>query len=174
MAIAPACRAARRQKSRQSEPKNATFEVMARWYRSRRPWGMVVVEGDLTFGEMVGWYAELLGVTAHEPVSNPIATWEHDGLRAAWIGCGQPGRRVVIVALSRGADDRRQGPRRWDQHLAFEYPDVVELQATHARLRGLGIEPFHTAAIGSTTALYYEDPDGNSVELTAHALESRG
>jgi catechol-2,3-dioxygenase len=157
---------ASRPTSRHSGPITTTFEVMARWYRARRPWELIVVETTADFGVMVSWYAEVLGVTPDEQPSRlpgqPVTT----GLRAAWITNAEAGHRVVIVSLPRRADDRRQRRRQWDQHVAFEYQAVDDLLTAYARLKGLGIEPFLGADLGETRSFYYEDPDGNSVELT--------
>jgi catechol 2,3-dioxygenase len=49
--------------------------------------------------------------------------------------------------------------------VAFEYVTIDDLLNTYTRLKGLGIEPLLAADRGPTTSLYYEDPDGNSVEL---------
>lgn len=49
--------------------------------------------------------------------------------------------------------------------VAFEYPTVDDLLASYTRLKNLGIVPVLTTDTGPTTAFYYEDPDGNSVEL---------
>ena len=40
-----------------------------------------------------------------------------------------------------------------------------DLLDTYVRLKALGIEPHASLDHGMTTSFYYEDPDGNSVEL---------
>ncbi|HEY1704511.1 MAG TPA: VOC family protein [Trebonia sp.] len=50
-------------------------------------------------------------------------------------------------------------------HVAFTFAELGDLLENYARLQGEAIEP--TAAInhGTTTSMYYADPDGNQVEL---------
>ena len=50
--------------------------------------------------------------------------------------------------------------------MAFEYRTINDLLAAYARLKELRIEPVLTADHGVSTALYYEDPDRNSIEVT--------
>jgi catechol 2,3-dioxygenase len=50
-------------------------------------------------------------------------------------------------------------------HSAFEYPSMGNLLDTYSRLKTLGIEPHACLDHGMTMSFYYEDPDGNSVEL---------
>jgi catechol 2,3-dioxygenase-like lactoylglutathione lyase family enzyme len=174
MSSAAASRGTSRPTSIELEPTTATFEVMARRYRARRPWEIIVVETTADFGVMVGWYADLLGVRPDEPPSKPSGNRVVTGIGAAWIAIGEAGHRVVILSLPRRADDRRQGRRRWDQHVAFEYPALDDLLAAYDRLRGVGIKPFLAAELGASTAIYYEDPAGNSVELTFDHVGARG
>jgi catechol-2,3-dioxygenase len=49
--------------------------------------------------------------------------------------------------------------------VAFEYATIDELLGSYARIKDLGIEPVFATDHGPTTSFYYEDPDGNSVEL---------
>ena len=54
------------------------------------------------------------------------------------------------------------------QHIAFGYETFDDLLGTYARLKGLGILPGWAADHGVGTALYYEDPDRNIVELNVN------
>lgn len=51
------------------------------------------------------------------------------------------------------------------EHLAFTYADIDELITTYKRLKALEILPVRSMDHGSSTSLYYADPDGNHVEL---------
>ena len=51
------------------------------------------------------------------------------------------------------------------QHFAFEYRSLDDLLGTYVRLKKQGIMPVLCTDAGAQTALYYEDPDRNSVEL---------
>jgi len=50
-------------------------------------------------------------------------------------------------------------------HLAYAYADLGELIATYERLKAAGILPVSTTNHGSSTSLYYRDPDANQVAL---------
>jgi catechol 2,3-dioxygenase-like lactoylglutathione lyase family enzyme len=50
-------------------------------------------------------------------------------------------------------------------HVAFTYERLPDLIATHRRLADAGIEPVWCINHGPTTSMYYEDPDGNRIEL---------
>ncbi len=50
-------------------------------------------------------------------------------------------------------------------HVAFTYANLGDLVATFERLRDLAIMPVYCTNHGPTTSLYYQDPDGNQIEL---------
>jgi catechol 2,3-dioxygenase-like lactoylglutathione lyase family enzyme len=50
-------------------------------------------------------------------------------------------------------------------HVAFSYDRLETLTATYRRLADAGIYPVWCINHGPTTSMYYEDPDGNRVEL---------
>jgi catechol 2,3-dioxygenase-like lactoylglutathione lyase family enzyme len=50
-------------------------------------------------------------------------------------------------------------------HVAFTWDSLDGLLATWRRLTASGVEPVWCINHGPTTSLYYEDPDGNRVEL---------
>jgi catechol 2,3-dioxygenase len=147
-------------------PTTTAFDVMARWCRARRPWELIVVETTADLGVMVGWYAQVLGVTPDGQASEPAGRWVATGLKAAWCTKGEAGHRIAIMELPGLTDDPQRSRHPRLQHVAFALPTIDDLLATYARLKGLGIEPVLTADHGATTAFYYQDPDGNSVELT--------
>jgi catechol-2,3-dioxygenase len=50
-------------------------------------------------------------------------------------------------------------------HIAFTYSNLGELLATYKRLTDIGIYPRWPFNHGMTISFYYQDPDGNRVEL---------
>ena len=54
------------------------------------------------------------------------------------------------------------------QHVAFEYQTLDDLLGTYSRLKGSGILPVMAVDEGLQTAVYYSDPDQNSVELNVN------
>jgi catechol-2,3-dioxygenase len=57
-------------------------------------------------------------------------------------------------------------------HIAFTYATAADLVATYKRLQKLGIVPSRTIHHGPTVSNYYNDPDGNRVELQIDAFKS--
>ena len=72
---------------------------------------------------------------------------------------------MALISWPDLTDDSDQRPHAKLQHVAFEYATIDDLLNTWERLKGLLIEPVLTADHGPTIAFYYQDPDGNSVEL---------
>ena len=58
-------------------------------------------------------------------------------------------------------------------HVAFTYASLGDLLSTYQRLASLGIKPRWPMNHGDTISLYYEDPDGNRIELQTDIFESR-
>ncbi len=57
-------------------------------------------------------------------------------------------------------------------HLAFTYADMGELVTTYERLKSAGILPVRAIDHGSSTSMYYCDPDGNHVELKVDSFQT--
>ena len=52
-------------------------------------------------------------------------------------------------------------------HMQLMAADLADLREHYKRLRDLGWKPHRSADHGPMTSVYYRDPDGNNVELTA-------
>nr|WP_239096463.1 VOC family protein [Streptomyces sp. SID11385] len=50
-------------------------------------------------------------------------------------------------------------------HVAYTFDHLDDLLERYQELREQGIEPWQPVQHGVTTSLYYEDPDGNKVEM---------
>ncbi|MFE2843347.1 VOC family protein [Streptomyces scopuliridis] len=50
-------------------------------------------------------------------------------------------------------------------HIAFAYGSLQDLLENYERLKEEGIRPTATINHGTTTSMYYADPDGNQIEL---------
>ncbi|MFE4515567.1 VOC family protein [Kitasatospora sp. NPDC056783] len=83
--------------------------------------------------------------------------------------------RIALVAT--GASERPSDAHTGLHHVAFAYATIKDLLDTYQRLKGSGIDPFWCINHGPTTSMYFEDPDGNHIELqidnfaTAEALD---
>lgn len=107
--------------------------------------------------EMLDWYARVLGMTTNFQSSHGLAFLSNDRAH----------HRMALLSLPATRDHLDTYPHAKLQHVAFEYETIDDLLHSWERLKGLGIEPVLTADHGPTTAFYYQDPDGNSVELFA-------
>jgi len=108
---------------------------------------------------LVEWYCTVLGaqrVLAHPGIS--FITWDHSQ------------DRLAFLTLPPGTDTTR-GAGGVD-HVAFEWPSLADLVTTYRRLQAIGIPPFLCMNHGVATSMYYRDPDGNDIELTAENFES--
>jgi len=64
--------------------------------------------------------------------------------------------------------DRERDQHTRIQHIAFKYETLDDLLGTYLRLKKLGIPLLWAADQFIQTAIYYEDPDGNIVELNVN------
>ena len=104
--------------------------------------------------EMIDWYATLVGadVLFQDAVG-------------AWLSNDEANHRIALLAFPGFVDDPEKETRTGLHHSAFEYDSFEELNASYLRLREAGIEPALCLDHGMTFSYYYQDPDGNHVEL---------
>ncbi|MHA7650720.1 VOC family protein [Mycobacterium sp. ML4] len=113
---------------------------------------------------MVNWYCDVL---------EGRVAFKNDVI--AFITYDAEHHRVAFVAT--GGDLRPTPSHTGLHHVAFTYATLSDLLATYRRLRNTGTHPFWCVNHGPTTSMYFEDPDGNHVELqsdnfaTPHELE---
>ncbi len=104
--------------------------------------------------EMVAWYSSLLGLIVC-----------HRGSGAAWLTNDEANHRLAIVSTPNLRPDPDHLSHAGLHHTAWEYGSLDELLETYVRMRDQGQLPHRTVNHGPITSFYYEDPDGNSVEL---------
>jgi catechol 2,3-dioxygenase-like lactoylglutathione lyase family enzyme len=51
-------------------------------------------------------------------------------------------------------------------HMQFRFGSLNELVTRYEQLAAAGVEPYRTANHGTGTSFYYQDPDGNTAELS--------
>ena len=114
---------------------------------------------------MLEWYGKVLGMTVHKRVAAPVgspfkteafATNDEVNHRLSFFET--PGLPVDV--------DRDLHAR--VQHIAFEYKTLDDLLGTYVRLKKLGIPLLWAADQFIQTAIYYQDPDGNILELNVN------
>ncbi len=106
--------------------------------------------------ETLDWYARVLGMTA---------VYSSHGLTL--LSNDRAHHRLAVLSFPMTNEHLDSRLHAKLQHVAFEYATLDDLLASWERLKGLGIEPVLAADHGPTTAFYYRDPDGNSIELFA-------
>ncbi len=104
--------------------------------------------------EMIDWYATVVGMKP---------TFQFPG--GAWLTNDAANHRLALLTSPQLSEDPDKLMHTGFHHSAFEYDTIDNLLDTYSRLKGLGIEPHASLDHGMTTSFYYEDPDGNSVEL---------
>jgi len=106
--------------------------------------------------EMIEWYGTVVGMTSNYTFPG-----------GAWLTNDEANHRLALLVSPALSDDPDKLMHNGFHHSAFEYPSMGALLDTYSRLKALGIEPHASLDHGLTTSFYYEDPDGNSVELQA-------
>ena len=104
--------------------------------------------------EMIEWYGTVVGMKPN---------YHFPG--GAWLTNDEANHRLALLTSPQLSEDPDKLMHTGIHHSAFEYPTMGDLLDTYARLKTLGIEPHASLDHGMTMSFYYEDPDGNSVEL---------
>lgn len=102
---------------------------------------------------MRAWYCALLDAhVVYEGHGLCFLTYDDEHHRVALIESAEP--------LQRKATDAA-----WTHHVAYTFPALGALLDRYVALAERGIEPATPIQHGVTTSFYYEDPDGNFVEM---------
>jgi catechol-2,3-dioxygenase len=104
--------------------------------------------------DMIEWYALVLGTQVQ--FRNDVA---------AWTTNDQANHRIGFLAVPGLGDDADKICHNGMHHCAFEYGSFADLMSSYDRLRKAGLEPAFCLDHGLTFSIYYEDPEGNFVEL---------
>jgi catechol 2,3-dioxygenase len=104
--------------------------------------------------EMIAWYGLVIG-----------AQVQFKDKVSAWTTNDEANHRIAFLAVPGIEDDLQKIAHSGMHHTAFEYDSITDLMSSFDRLRKSGVEPAFCLDHGSTTSLYYKDPDGNYVEL---------
>jgi len=114
---------------------------------------------------MLDWYAKVVGMVTIWSTANPWGSEAGMSMSAAFVSNDRANHRMALFATPELKEDTDKHAHAKLQHVAFEYATLDDLLNTYTRLKGLLIEPVLTVDHGPTISFYYEDPDGNSVEL---------
>jgi catechol-2,3-dioxygenase len=115
----------------------------------------------LHLDEMVSFYEKVAGL---EPV--------YYSPNGAWLTNDAANHRIALLALPGLKEPVDKGHTAGLHHTAFEYADFDHWLDNYVRLRDEGIVPFLNLDHGMTISSYYQDPEGNGVEIQVDAFGS--
>ena len=122
--------------------------------------------GDLD--AMTDWYSKVLGMTVNHRSTVPAEARNRAPFAAfAFVSNDEMDHRIVFFETPGAGANPDKRRHIGMQHVAFEYVALDDLLGTYVRLKGLGINPTFAADHGLGMSFYYDDPDGNVVELNA-------
>jgi catechol 2,3-dioxygenase-like lactoylglutathione lyase family enzyme len=101
---------------------------------------------------MVDWYLKVLNARVALAVPH-----------VSFLTFDDEHHRIAIVKVPRLA--KHDANTCGMDHIAFTYGDLGDLLATYKRLAAQGIRPRWPINHGMTVSFYYQDPDGNHLEL---------
>ncbi|RFA22733.1 VOC family protein [Subtercola boreus] len=108
----------------------------------------------LKLDEMVEFYEAIAGL---EPV--------YHGTEGAWLSNDEANHRIALLALPDLKPSVDKGHTVGLHHTAFEYGTFDVWLDNYERLAERGIRPFVCLDHGMTMSMYYQDPEGNGVEI---------
>ncbi|MFT4219561.1 MAG: VOC family protein [Microbacterium sp.] len=115
----------------------------------------------LKLDEMVDFYEAVAGL---EPVY-----YSESG---AWLTNDEANHRIALLALPGLKQPVDKGHTVGLHHTAFEYANFDQWLDNYIRLREVGVVPFLNLDHGMTVSMYYQDPEGNGVEIQVDAFGS--
>jgi catechol 2,3-dioxygenase len=104
--------------------------------------------------EMIAWYGVAIGAKA-----------QFRDAHAAWLTNDGANHRLAFLSVPGLRDDPEKTPHNGMHHSAYEYASFADLISSYERLRDAGVQPKFCLDHGLTTSIYYQDPDGNYLEL---------
>ncbi len=117
------------------------------------------------FDEMKAWYMNVFGAEiVHGDPALAFLTYDDESHRFAIANLD-----VLKPEMPVDSGSGEVGVN----HIAYTYPSAGDLLETYARLDGQGLSPYWTIHHGFTLSFYYQDPDGNRIELQVETCSSR-
>ena len=117
------------------------------------------------FEEMKAWYINVFGAeVVHENPALAFLTYDDESHRFAIAN-------LDVLKPNEPADSGRG--EIGVNHVAYTYASAGDLLDTYARLKKHGLEPYWPVHHGFTLSFYYQDPDGNRIELQVETCSSK-
>lgn len=120
---------------------------------SPRRIGHVSIATNERLEEMTEWYCTALNAVVVNGIPGRMNMVSYDAEH----------HRFAIIKR----DDFKEKPKNVVGlfHTAHSYASLAEILFVYQRLKGLGCLPTWSVNHGTTTSFYYEDPDGNEMEI---------
>lgn len=108
------------------------------------------------YNEMIEWYQRVFE-----------ARIQHRDDRLCFLAYDDEHHRMAFLNLGPGEAKNASAPRNTPgvHHVAYAWKNLGELIDTYKRLKSYGVMPSRPIRHGLTLSLYYDDPDGNSMEF---------
>ena len=117
------------------------------------------------FDEMKAWYINVFGSEiVHEDPALAFLTFDDESHRFAIANLD-----VLKPDMPSDSGASEIGVN----HIAYTYASAGNLLETYARLKEEGLTPYWPIHHGFTLSFYYQDPDGNRIELQVETCDSR-
>ena len=117
------------------------------------------------FEEMKAWYMNVFG-----------AEIVHGDPAVAFLTYDDESHRFAIFNLDVMKPEAPASSGHGDvglNHIAYTYASAADLLETYARLKEQGLTPYWPVHHGFTLSFYYQDPDGNRIELQVESCNSK-
>ncbi len=108
----------------------------------------------LRMDQMVAWYGLVCGLRP---------AFQSD--EASWLTNDDANHRIALLSPPGLKHPTDKGRETGIHHTAFEFSTFDMWLNNYIRLRDQGVLPFLTLDHGITMSVYYQDPDGNGVEI---------
>jgi catechol 2,3-dioxygenase-like lactoylglutathione lyase family enzyme len=117
------------------------------------------------FEDMKAWYVTVFGAEiVHGNPALAFLTYDDESHRFAIAN-------LDVLKPGQPADSSRG--EIGVNHVAYTYASAADLLETYARLKEQGLTPYWSIHHGFTLSFYYQDPDGNRIELQVESCNSK-
>jgi catechol 2,3-dioxygenase len=121
---------------------------------------------------LLDWYRETIGLTVNHLVKVPPGLPHPPPFTAvAFASNDEVNHRISIFEMPGLSIDRDRLRHAKVQHIAFTYKNLDDLLGTYVRLKNKDIRPEWAADQFFQTAIYYQDPDLNTLELNVNNFD---
>jgi len=104
--------------------------------------------------QMIEWYGMVTGMRVNFRAAD-----------LAFLSNDDANHRLALIGFAGISDDPKKIAHAGLHHSAFEFTSMAGLLRRYRTLKDAGVTPHMCLDHGLTMSFYYQDPDGNSVEL---------